>query len=72
MPGKGSAWGTGKGAGSGGRGGEEARQGLSVSRGLIGGWRDESELGARPSPLAPARAAGSAPPRSRFVPGDGR
>jgi hypothetical protein len=47
------------------------RQGLSLSRGLIGGWPDESELGARPSPLAPARAAGSAPPRSRFVPGDG-
>lgn len=49
----------------------EAKQGLSVSRGLIGGWPDESELGARPSLLAPARAAGSAPPRSRFVPGDG-
>lgn len=63
--------GTGKGAGPGGRRGAEARQGLSVSRGLIGGWPDESELGARPSPLAPARAARSAPPRSRFVPGDG-
>ena len=62
--------GTGKGAGPGGRRGAEARQGLSVSRGLIGGWPDESELGARPSPLAPARAARSAPPRSRFVPGD--
>lgn len=60
-----------KGAGSGGRGGEEATQGLSVSWGLIGGWPDESELGARPSPLAPARAAGSAPPRSRFVPAEG-
>ena len=35
--------GTGKGAGPGGRRVAEARQGLSVSRGLIGGWPDESE-----------------------------
>lgn len=30
------------------------RQGLAASRGLIGAWPDESELGARPSLLAPA------------------
>lgn len=71
QPGEQSGCGLGKGVGSGGRGEEEATQGLSVSWGLIGGWPDESELGARPSPLAPARAAGSAPPRSRFVPAEG-
>lgn len=70
-PGEPSGCGPEKGAGSAGRRGEEATQGLSVSWGLIGGWPDESELGARPSPLAPARAGGSAPPRSRFVPADG-